>query len=122
MNPPLEQEIDRELALEEQQRQNGTTDSAAGDYQTATTTISATNTKDTDSAISSDCEPEEHSNEPPTQIVTNDLKSLHERVGCPFSVPFLLIRIMLVPRSRFSPCSGSVRIDPVRISRGPMLS
>ena len=67
----LEQEIDRELALEEQQRQNGT------DYQ-ATSSI---NTKDTDSAISSDCELEEHSNnEPPTQIVTNDLKSLHERV------------------------------------------
>lgn len=74
-----EQEIDRELALEEQQRQNGT-DCAASDYQTAAA-ISSTNAKDTDSAISSDCELEEHSNEPPTQIVTNDLKSLHERVG-----------------------------------------
>ena len=72
----LEQEIDRELALEEQ-RQNGT--DCTSDYQTATTTNSM-QTKDTDSAISSDCELEEHSNEPPTQIVTNDLKSLHDKV------------------------------------------
>lgn len=89
MNPP-EQEIDRELALEEQQRQTGATDCTTGDYQTSTTAISATNTKDTDSAISSDCEPEEHSNEPQAQIVTNDLKSLHERVSC-FLMFFLLI-------------------------------
>ena len=64
--------------MEEQQRQN--TECTTGDYQTTTAT-SSINTKDTDSAISSDCELEEqHSNEPPTQIVTNDLKSLHERV------------------------------------------
>ena len=49
----MEQEIDREIAQD---------------------------AKDTDSAISSDCEPEE-SMEPRAQIVTNDLKSLHERVS-----------------------------------------
>lgn len=73
----LEQEIDRELALEEQ-RQNGNLD-CTSDYQTAKNSINK-DSEICDSAISSDCELEEHSNEP-TQIVTNDLKSLHERVS-----------------------------------------